>query len=667
MTTSQGVLTSLRELDALRSDVGNAWVREEGSHIDNRVVDGSSSTTSPLAICHLDAFLPFTSASGVPPTKKNYEEGASIALAVQHLNAGDGSISREVQGLNERCNIRFTVEFEDTQYDGGRTVNHVIDVLNRDPATERAPCAFVGAYRSSISIPSSLLTGLQRYPQVSGASTSSDLDNKGQYPYFARTVPSDAGNAVSIIQFLSNVLKIEHLAVININDAYGNNFIQGLRAAAVNYAPMMKIHQASLDNDEASTRAALQSVKETEYRYILALVFGEETFDQLLEAAYDMGIAGTGEHQWFFGDSFNGVDGREFEANSPLHLAYRGVGSLQPTGGVPGLGFENYENFLTKLSELNNPTDLDYLASIFPGREDPSFQQAVDGFQDLFDPPTVDQGTFLYEAVIGLGLAACNAAEGSNTTSDALSLDGQKHYLSLVNTAFQGVNSNVVLDPSTGSKLPNSTMYQVSNVVENPLPSDGDRVIFSTRFTHLYEDGSWNELEPFTFNSGSPEILPDIPPVNLNDEVLSVFIRALALGMFTIILILALGFMWWTNKNRKARVVLASQPFFLHIVCVGTIITGSSIIPFTFDHGNASIDGCTIACNAATWLFTLGFTTTISALFCKTHRVNIILNSSNRMQRIKVTIWDVAKPMIALLSSKLELIMSCRIFVKWVN
>ena len=38
-------------------------------------------------------------------------EGAlAVALAIQHLNTGDGSVIPEVQGLNEKCNVRFTAE-----------------------------------------------------------------------------------------------------------------------------------------------------------------------------------------------------------------------------------------------------------------------------------------------------------------------------------------------------------------------------------------------------------------------------------------------------------------------------------------------------------------------------------------------------------------------------
>lgn len=115
---------------------------------------------------------------------------------------------------------------------------------------------------------------------------------------------------------------------------------------------------------------------------------------------------------------------------------------------------------------------------------------------------------------------------------------------------------------------------------------------------------------------------------------------------------LALGFMSWTHVNRKSRVVLASQPFFLDIICIGVFILGCTLVPMVIDHRIADIKACSRACTAVPWLATLGYSMTVCALFTKTHRVNIILNTANKLKRIKVTIWDVAKPMLALVSGK---------------
>ena len=184
------------------------------------------------------------------------------------------------------------------------------------------PCAFVGAYRSSVTDPTALITGFLNYPQVSPASTAVSLDER---PLLARTVPSDAGNVVPLVQYLTQVWNINHLVILNVNDAFGNAYVDAMRQAAVVYAPDLVIRQVPLDQ-EATPQAiatAVAAVKQTEYRYVLALVFGDATHDALMLEAHAQGIAGNGVHQWMFGDSFSGVDGRAFPRNSPLHLAYR--------------------------------------------------------------------------------------------------------------------------------------------------------------------------------------------------------------------------------------------------------------------------------------------------------------------------------------------------------
>ena len=77
-------------------------------------------------------------------------------------------------------------------------------------------------------MPTSLFTGITGYAQISGGSTSVELDDVTQYPAYARTIPSDRGNAKPYIQFLYNVLNICYLTVVNINDAFGNSFVEGM-------------------------------------------------------------------------------------------------------------------------------------------------------------------------------------------------------------------------------------------------------------------------------------------------------------------------------------------------------------------------------------------------------------------------------------------------------
>ena len=55
---------------------------------------------------------------------------------MKHLNAGNGSVVPEVEGLHQRCNARFTSEFLDTFILPLHSVDQVIDVIGRK---ERQP------------------------------------------------------------------------------------------------------------------------------------------------------------------------------------------------------------------------------------------------------------------------------------------------------------------------------------------------------------------------------------------------------------------------------------------------------------------------------------------------------------------------------------------------
>ena len=51
----------------------------------------------------------------------------------------------EVEGLDKRCNIRFTGEIFDTEASERTSLNKLIELKNRKPGSEQLPCAFLGA------------------------------------------------------------------------------------------------------------------------------------------------------------------------------------------------------------------------------------------------------------------------------------------------------------------------------------------------------------------------------------------------------------------------------------------------------------------------------------------------------------------------------------------
>jgi ABC-type glycerol-3-phosphate transport system substrate-binding protein len=78
----------------------------------------------------------------------------------------------------------------------------------------------------------------------------------------------------------------------------------------------------------------------------------------------------------------------------------------------------------------------------------------------------------------------------------------------------------------------------------------------------------------------------------------------------------------WVYYYRNKRVIRASQPMFLWMVCAGTLLMSSSIFPFGIEDDIVSDQGADMACMSGIWLYSLGFVTAFSALFSKIWRIN---------------------------------------------
>jgi len=130
-------------------------------------------------------------------------------------------------------------------------------------------------------------------------------------------------------------------------------------------------------------------------------------------------------------------------------------------------------------------------------------------------------------------------------------------------------------------------------------------------------------------------------------------------GYFLVVLIFgsSLACAIWVEIYKDTTIVSASQPFFLYLLLLGTVVLGSSIIPLTFDDDNPDMEGNDAACVAFPWLVSTGFTLVFSALFSKIWRINKILTASRTFRRINVTHGDVLPPLLATLSMNFVLLL----------
>jgi Receptor family ligand binding region/7 transmembrane sweet-taste receptor of 3 GCPR len=645
---------------------GEAFDRDNGSNKLDVYTDRL--TGDRIAFCHLISMNAFSRTAGGNTTYSDvaYESAIATMLAVQHLNTGDGSIIPELEGLPERCPIRFSIQYVDTEFDVGTALNHAIalthprinvtdDLGDEEFAYKNhlPPCAFLGASQSAVSGPTSIITGLNDFVQLSGESTSSDLDDRNQYPRFARTVPSDAGTAEALIQFLHEELKLEHLAVINVNDSFGNAYARNIRDAARLHATGMEILQISVDHDKdyviaaEELKRAVGTLKRSDFAYSIVVFGNMESHDALMMEAEHQGLAGSGQYNFMFTDGFNinQLTTRVFNLGSPLHRAYSGTGIIRASGGIHG---ESRFDTLTEKHEniVRSAPDVKYAASLLPGDT-----PALITDQKFLHPVRFHSTSYNFDAAILIGLAACDAINRD------LVLTGRSLYNQLFGSSFGGISGTVALDPETGSRIANSTYFNIWNLVdvevENALANSTERKIkFESTATHLFSRGHWNMKQPFTFGDGTMNPPKSLIAPNVERNHMHTATRAVILIFCAVAIVSAIGCAVWTWSHRNERIVRASQPFFLGLLCLGSVVFASSIIPISFDAGNLSLIGLERTCTAQVWLVNLGATIIFSALFSKTHRINKIMNHAQQFKRIKVTVRDTLRPMGIIFSCK---------------
>ena len=527
-----------------------------------------------IEVAYLPTIMTFT-CYGKPTNNIGYYDGvASVALAMEHLNTGNGSIIPEISGLNETCPLRFTTESFDTECSQLTAINHVTSLTDRSMTGQLYPTAILTT-SSRVSMPTSIISSLRGVPQVSPDATSSDLDNKDQYKLFGRTVPNDDGTSIPLLAKL-NLLGINHLAVLYIDDSYGNAFMEGLILAAQQNAPELRIKTVNIrmNPDKEILRDVVRRLADIQYTYFFGIIYYTNIEDIMTEA-YDQGIAGTGKHNWIFSDSIGSfLEGRQFEAGSKLALAFQGTGILRAAGGISGMA--TFDKFYKSMEQMKNDADISQIESLLPNDYDDGkvmnhsviFQDQSFLSSPRFIPP------FIFDAVIALGIASCRLrSEGT------ASFTGDDLFEAFKNTTFEGASGSVVLDPITGTRVPSSAVFLLANFVyDKDATINPDTVQFKSVDSDVFALGEWDSLVSYTYNDGTSNAPPDLPPLVTDDSYPSTATKAIGMVFFAIIFVLSIGFGSWTYINRNKRIVRSSQPMFLYIISAGTIIMGELVV-----------------------------------------------------------------------------------------
>lgn len=623
--------SSYSRYDDLRaSSQGVPLVSNDPSHVGRNLHQVISDIEDPI-LCHVPIILRWTDRI-TDYANEAYGGSTAALLAMHHFNTGDSSIVDEfTPELLQACPIRFTAELIDSESSGNHAMQELLRLLTRSPNDIQTPqpCAIFGSSWSSVTKKLATVSGVYDLPHTTSSASSVELDHPDEYPSFTRTHPSDASMAKLSLDYLSTQLNIEHVAVLYVDNAFGSAYRLNLLAYTADYN--MTLHMESY-RDGASDRElqmALQRLANSGYRYILG-VFFQHDFERIMTEAQRLGITGPG-YFWMFNGALASmfINGRTtFNKTLPVSLAPFGHAILADEGGLPSLD-EHHDRFLAEWKAIaENPEFLQYVNSKIPPNE----------FVNLERPPNVFRDTapshiaaFSYDAIVSLALSACQSYgeyHAENHTNGTIFSGSVHHFNMVTNTHFRGASGDVIIGPNTFSRQAESTTHVVFNILEANSTSDTlsyqgfPLSVFDTT-EHQWMHYSLSKLAEFTFSDNSTMPPQQLPPLQVDYHHLSVPVRAICLLLASLAMLMAcVVWFYFGYLQRGHRVVKASQPTFLGMICFGCILLASTIIPMSFDDSVSTNRGTDAACMLRYWLCPIGFCIIFSALFSKLWRVN---------------------------------------------
>jgi hypothetical protein len=307
---------------------------------------------------------------------------------------------------------------------------------------------------------------------------------------------------------------------------------------------------------------------------------------------------------------------------SPAAKATFGNAILTDEGGLPGID-PQHDAFL-QVWNTGIPKDAafrNYLHSKLPVSD-----IALERTADYFETTPSHIAAFSYDAIVALGLSACQAYQEQQEQWSSGIFSGAEHHAKLVQNQFLGASGNVTIGPTSFSRKAESTFHVVSNIL--PIDETANTTTFRGTPLTVFDTAAqqwmrYDASQDFVFADGSTTPPSQIPALDADHHYISTPVRAVVLTLSAMAMALSIGFfIYCCLWHKHHRVIRASQPLFLGMICAGTLLMASSIIPASIDDSIASPKGCGSACIAQFWLFPIGFCLVFAALFSKLWRIN---------------------------------------------
>jgi hypothetical protein len=151
------------------------------------------------------------------------------------------------------------------------------------------------------------------------------------------------------------------------------------------------------------------------------------------------------------------------------------------------------------------------------------------------------------------------------------------------------------------------------------------------------EKGAWRDVEDAEFLFFDGTAIAPIPKRTVaNANYLSSSVRIIGFCLVGLSLTFSLGTAAWVYLQRKSRLVTASQPEFLYLLCFGAALVATSLVFLSFDERQGfSNKQLSSMCSAFPWFFVIGYLVMYAALFSKLWRLSKLLSMRRRAIGVK--------------------------------
>jgi hypothetical protein len=563
---------------------------------------------------------------------------ASALMAIEHFNARNDSVVPELAYYRD-CPIQFDTE-KSAIFDTQSYTHLAAETLFAQP---ELPCAVAGPFHDIPALElSTLAAAARKFPVTAHRAFNQRVTTDYSAPYTTQLYPDMISSAEVLVSGLLIQERTDYVAIVYSATDTGSQRRQVLSLAMDTnlienraygfYSPFINPTLSAVQG----IRKALQEVQDSGFRTIvMSMELATLELPEIAEAANDLGLC-NGDYLWMWFGDFDPAYWNSDDENIQKLLA----GSIWTLPLELHLVDDNDKFLLAYQSQDALAVNrLNAANPIAPGATGYRFAEA-----DFFEKLKPEYGSgFLYDSVIATGMGACLAlAEKGNVTVES-------HVRGIRSASYTGASGVVRFNQNTeayvaddareGARTSSSMLWGVLNL-RPPQPPGAEPIPFA--LTNFFSEGQWIPLEAISYADGR-DVPPDLLRREPDQNHLTPGVRAVGFALMGIAILTAVAAAVWVFLHRKHRIVTAAQPYFLYELCLGAIISASTIFSISFDESYGWSDQqLGRACMATPWLLSLGHIITYGALFSKLWRINKVLQFSRRKIEIRHVAWPSA-------------------------